>query len=127
MAILEFEVAFLNPEGEIIERKACSTDHYQEKLADNINLDMVKIPSGHFLMGSPTTEEGFMRSQSPQHEVQIDEFWMSVYPITQEQWKSVAKLPEIDHYLRRNPTYFKGSKRPVEQVSWYEAQEFCAF
>jgi formylglycine-generating enzyme required for sulfatase activity len=125
MSDIKFEVAFLNPEGDIIERKPNSTGHYQEKLAENIYLDMVKIPSGRFLMGSPPTEEGFLRSQSPQHEVQIDEFWMSIYPITQEQWKAVAKLPEIDHYLRRSPAFFEGRKCPVEQVSWYEAKEFC--
>ncbi|MGK7931999.1 MAG: formylglycine-generating enzyme family protein [Microcystaceae cyanobacterium] len=125
MANLEFEVALLNPEGDVIERQTHSAVYYQEKLTENLHLDMVKIPSGHFLMGSPPTEEGFLRSQSPQHEVNIDEFWISISPISQEQWKAVAKLPEINHYLPRNPAYFEGSKRPVEQVSWYEAKEFC--
>ncbi|MGK7930664.1 MAG: formylglycine-generating enzyme family protein [Microcystaceae cyanobacterium] len=125
MTNLEFEVAFLNQEGDIIECQNHSADYYQEKLAEDIHLEMIKIPSGHFLMGSPPTEEGFLRSQSPQREVEIGEFWMSIYPITQEQWKAVAKLPEVDNYLRRNPSYFEGKKRPVEQVSWYEAKEFC--
>ncbi|MGK7943179.1 MAG: formylglycine-generating enzyme family protein [Microcystaceae cyanobacterium] len=125
MADLEFEVVFLNPEGEIIKRQSHCAVYYQEKLTETVSLDMVKIPSGHFLMGSPSTEEGCLRSQTPQHEVTIDEFWMSTTPITQEHWRSVAKLPEINHYLPRKPAYFAGGKRPVEQVSWYEAKEFC--
>ncbi|MFM6271198.1 MAG: formylglycine-generating enzyme family protein, partial [Dolichospermum sp.] len=62
----------------------------------------------------------------PQHEVTIKPFSMGKYPITQAQWQAVAALPQVNQELKPNPSRFKGAKRPVEQVSWHEAVEFCA-
>jgi formylglycine-generating enzyme required for sulfatase activity len=76
----------------------------------------VYIPGGTFLMGSPKTEKERLEQEGPQHEVTITAFYMGKYPVTQEQWEAVMKT---------NPSYFKGANRPVEQVSWDEAVEFC--
>ncbi len=43
-------------------------------------------------------------------------FWISRYEVTQELYKSVTGT---------NPSYFKGARLPVEQVSWFNAVEFC--
>ena len=51
---------------------------------------------------------------------------MGKYPVTQAQWQAVAALPQIDRPLESEPSYFKGKDRPVEQISWWEAIEFCA-
>ena len=77
---------------------------------------MVKIPTGSFLMGSPTSEESHFASESPQHKVTLETFWMSQSPITQAQWVSV---------MGDNPSHFKGEDLPVECVSWHDAMEFC--
>lgn len=50
---------------------------------------------------------------------------MGKYPITQAQWKAVASLPKIESDLNPDPSNFKGDDRPVEQLSWYDAVEFC--
>jgi formylglycine-generating enzyme required for sulfatase activity len=88
---------------------------------------MVSIPGGTFLMGSPEDElERDIQRESPQHEVSIEPFFMGRYLVTQAQWHVVAGLPQVKRTLDRDPSRFKGNSHPVEQVSWYDAVEFCA-
>ncbi len=65
-------------------------------------------------------------SEDPQHRVTVPEFYLGKYPVTQAQWRVVAGFPEIERELNPDPANFKGDERPVEQVSWEEAVEFCA-
>ncbi|MEL7037613.1 MAG: SUMF1/EgtB/PvdO family nonheme iron enzyme [Cyanobacteria bacterium J06592_8] len=109
-----------------IQRQRNSAEYFIENLGHGVTLDMVKIPAGEFLMGSPESEEGRLDSESPQHRVTVDSFFMGKYPVTQAQWKAVASLPKLHLDLNPDPSEFKGENRPVEQVSWYDAIEFCA-
>ena len=93
---------------------------------DSLTLELVRIPGGVFLMGSPEDEPECYEDESPQHKVQVPEFYMGKYPVTQAQWKAVAALPQVERNLDTDPSYFKGDDCPVERVSWYEAMEFCA-
>jgi formylglycine-generating enzyme required for sulfatase activity len=76
-------------------------------------------------MGASKAEEGWHSSQSPQHEVAIAPFWMGKYPVTQAQWGAVAALPKVNRSLVLQPSCFDGKNRPVEQVTWLDAVEFC--
>ena len=76
-------------------------------------LDMVYIPGGTFLMGSPDGQS-----------VTIQPFFMAKTLITQAQWRAVAVLPKVERDLEPDPSNFKGAKRPVESVSWHDCQEF---
>jgi formylglycine-generating enzyme required for sulfatase activity len=87
---------------------------------------MVLIPGGSFLMGSPEAEPDRSDNEGPQHKVTVPPFFMGRYPITQAQWRAVAALPQIKREPRPDPSRFKGDNRPVEQVNWYDAVEFCA-
>ena len=51
-------------------------EHTAEKI------EMVPIPGGTFVMGSPESEKGRKPDEGPQHKVQVDPFWMSKYEIT---------------------------------------------
>lgn len=93
---------------------------------DGLNLGMVRIPAGSFIMGAPKTEAKSQNRERPQHLVTVPEFCMAQTPITQAQWRIVAAWEQIKQELDVDPSYFKGDKRPVEQVSWLDAKEFCA-
>jgi formylglycine-generating enzyme required for sulfatase activity len=84
---------------------------------------MVSIPGGTFMMGSPDFEGD--ADERPQHKVTIKPFFMGKFPVTQAQWKAVAALPKVKQTLNPHPSKFKGLDRPVENVSWHEAVEFC--
>lgn len=88
-------------------------------------LRLVFIPGGSFLMGSPDDELGRQIDEGPQHEVNVPSFWMGRYAVTQAQWRAVASLPLVNRPLDPDPSFQKGEEYPVEQVTWYEAIEFC--
>ena len=90
-----------------------------------VELEMLLIPGGTFWMGSPDTEAERDINESPEHQVTISEFYLGKFPVTQTQWREVATLPKIHRSLSLHPSDFEGDDRPVEQVSWYDAIEFC--
>ena len=98
---------------------------FDENLGEGMALRMMQIPGGTFTMGSPEDELDNYGDEQPQHEVSIATFFMGKYPITQAQWRFVAALTPVKTELDPDPSNFKGDNRPVEQVSWHEAVEFC--
>jgi formylglycine-generating enzyme required for sulfatase activity len=69
-----------------------------------------------FTMGSPKGEAGRFDDEGPQHEVTLRQgFWLFDTPVTQALWTAA---------MGTNPSFFKDPKRPVEQVSWDDAQQF---
>jgi formylglycine-generating enzyme required for sulfatase activity len=104
--------------------------HYFDEPLDRSNLaikpmKMVLIVGGTFDMGSPETEIDRFERESPQHEVTVSSFFMSEFLIAQAHWIAVAQMPQIDIKLEDAPAYFKGTDLPVENISWFEAVEFC--
>ncbi|MCR4573524.1 MAG: formylglycine-generating enzyme family protein [Lentisphaeria bacterium] len=76
-------------------------------LADNVELEMVDIPA----------YKGTLEGVQDEKMAEIRRnFMMGKYPVTQEQYEAVMGC---------NPSVFKGAKRPVENVTWAEAKEFC--
>lgn len=89
-------------------------------------LPMVKISAGQFQMGSQVNEIGHRKNESQERAVNVSGFFISKYPITQAQWRAIADLPVVKRELKKDPSHFKGRNRPVENVNWYDAIEFCA-
>jgi formylglycine-generating enzyme required for sulfatase activity len=95
---------------------------YTEDLGHDVKLTLMLIPAGEFMMGAPVEEPKSGDDERPQHLVKVPQFLMGRYPVTQSQWRAVAGY---DRDLDPDPSRFKGDNRPVENVSWDEAQEFC--
>lgn len=124
-AIYQFDVVTLNAQGQETKREQRQAEYFTKDLGSGITLDMVAIPGGKFLMGSPEDEGQRYDYESPQHEVTVSAFFMGKYPITQAQWRAVAALEQVNRELYPDSSFFKGDNLPVEQISWYEAVEFC--
>ncbi len=74
------------------------------------------LPPGQFWMGSPHDEPGRDDNEGPRHQVTLtDGFWLFDTPCTQALWEAV---------MGENPSRFKGDDRPVDNVSWHDAQDF---
>lgn len=98
---------------------------FVEYIGEGANIDMILIPSGSFMMGSHSAENGRDKDENPLHLVKLNSFYMSKFPITQLQWRIVSLFPRINRPLKTNPSFYKGDNLPVEKVSWLDAQEFC--
>ena len=112
-----FDVVKLNAEGKKMEEQPGSIEGLVQQLHNGVILEMVSIPGGTFMMGSPETENKRNENESPQHEVTIGPFMLGRYPVTQEQYTAVTK---------KNPPPYREKNLPVEKACWYDALEFCA-
>ena len=122
--------------------KPIEVQAYKEELPQGVELTMVEISAGSFLMGSPLSEKGrndyswlsddrkrdlgvISSDVEAKRRVTVPAFRMGRFPITQSQWKVVAGLEKVERELNSDPSNFKGPDRPVESVSWHDAIEFC--
>jgi formylglycine-generating enzyme required for sulfatase activity len=82
-------------------------------LGGGVKLELVLINAGKFMMGGDKNYD-----EKPVHEVTISQpFYMGTYLVTQEQYEKV---------MAATPSFNKAQpKNPVEQVSWFQANEFC--
>jgi formylglycine-generating enzyme required for sulfatase activity len=119
------ETVQVDQDGSIVKRHIIEPEYFTERV-NGIGIEMVAIPGGRFWMGSPNGEADRLDMESPQHEVSVSDFFLGKFTVTQAQWRAVAQLPQINKSLNADPSNFKGDNRPVEQVSWDDAQEFCA-
>ncbi|OPZ31763.1 MAG: Iron(II)-dependent oxidoreductase EgtB [Lentisphaerae bacterium ADurb.BinA184] len=85
------------------------------EVENSIGMRFRLIPNGSFLMGSPAEETGRWDGEV-QHVAVVDApFYMGAFEVTQKQWRAV---------MGGNPSRFTGDSRPVEEVTWYQCQEF---
>ena len=86
--------------------------------ANGVSFQMVEVRGGTFRMGA-TSEQGSdaYDGEKPVHNVTLSNYYIGKYEVTQELWQTV---------MGGNPSEFKGAKRPVECVSWYDCQAFIS-
>jgi formylglycine-generating enzyme required for sulfatase activity len=86
------------------------------EVANGCQLELLWVGAGSFMMGSPESESGRDDLEGQFLAILTEGFWLSKYPITQVQWRSIMK---------NNPSHFHGEDRPVEMVNWIDAMQFC--
>ncbi len=126
----EFKTVTVDAYGQVVKEEQNKAFYFVEFLGElkdgvALGIEMVAIPGGTFVMGSPPDEPQRYQDESPQHRVMVQPFFLGKYPITQAQWRFVAHLPQVNSELDSDPSHFKADNRPVENVSWYDAVEFC--
>src|SRR5215470_16505661 len=130
----QFDVITGDQRGKVTQSSKNRARYFTENLSDGAVIEMVEIPGGTFLMGTAADEiakiaretgrevEREMKErlperlqwETPQHMVRVSEFYLSKTEVTQAQWRAVAQLPKVKKELPSDPSYFKGSSRPVE-------------
>ncbi len=94
--------------------------------------EMVVIPAGNFLMGSPANEAGRSNDEGRQHQVTIPGFAASKYEITRGEWSAfIAATARADPQIVgstycswRNPGFAQDDRHPVVCVNWNDAQGY---
>jgi formylglycine-generating enzyme required for sulfatase activity len=112
----DFDVITVDTEGEENSRRTSFACFFPEDLGNGVVLEMVYIPGGTFMMGSPTTIERRGDCENPQHQVTVPAFYAGKYPITYPQWQAL---------MRNYSSDVKRDKHPVVNISWRAAVKFC--
>ncbi len=86
--------------------------------------EMVEIPAGSFLMGSPPSEEGRFPNEAPQHPVTIKAFAAGRFEVTWDEWNAcvgAGSCPSADDLG------WGGGRLPAINVSWTDVQSYLAW
>jgi len=87
-------------------------------LGSGVTMELVLIPAGSFMMGSPDSDPDAKDDEKPRHQVTITKpFYLGKHEVTEQQWHAV---------MGGNPSVLTEPKRPVSSVSWDECQGFIA-
>lgn len=103
--------------GKAKEEKQPSETVSKRLFANKLGMEFIFIPSGTFIMGISSNEEGKSNSAVPHPVTLTKGFYLQTTEVTQGQWKEL---------MGSNPSFFKecGNDCPVEQVSWSDVQQF---
>lgn len=80
-----------------------------------VNDGFVLLEGGSFVMGSPDSERQ-RGADETSHEVTVSAFYADPFEVTQKDYEAV---------MGENPSFFSGDDLPVENVTWYDAVEYC--
>ena len=84
-------------------------------LPGNVPLEMVRISSGTFTMGSPDAERSRLQNEGPQHQVTIaEDFYIGKFEVTQAQWDAIAGWNDFQMDMGFGPDF------PAHNVSWFD-------
>lgn len=84
-------------------------------VAAEVNDGLVLLPGGTVTIGSPDSERQ-RQADETQHQVTLSAFYVDPHEVTQQDYQAV---------MGTNPSHFRGDNLPVEQVTWYDAINYC--
>ena len=112
------EVSQVETHGRVSSTDKCELTFFgnQTITVKGVSFTMIAVEGGTFKMGA-TSEQGSdaYDSEKPVHNVTLSDYYIGETEVTQELWQAV---------MGTTPSRFKGNKKPVEQVSWNDCQEF---
>jgi formylglycine-generating enzyme required for sulfatase activity len=124
-AAYRFETVTVNERGKIIKQEQKQTRYFTELLGEKtllgitwqkgVILEMVEIPAGEFVMGSPENEPGY-KTEVPQRRIKVPRFFMGRFEVTEAQWQTV---------MGQEPLFPQGNSFPAQSLLWDSAQRFC--
>lgn len=86
-----------------------------QPVVNSAGIELMPIPGGSFVMGGDPADH--KDDELPPHPVRVAPFYLGRYEVTQAQWQAV---------MGYNPSSYKHPERPVDQVTWLEAQSFIS-
>ena len=89
--------------------------------------EMIMIPGGQFMMGSPDDEEGRDDNEGPQREVAIAPFAIARTEVTFDQWDACVENGGCQSNPEPDDEGWGRGARPVINVSWHDAREYIAW
>jgi formylglycine-generating enzyme required for sulfatase activity len=94
--------------------------------AERGGYELVRIPGGVFMMGSPESEEGHYDDESPLHQVRVPEFYIGRYPVTNEEYgRFLSENHGVSEPRFWGDRSFNQPRQPVVGVSWDEAKRYA--
>ena len=109
--------AWLSPSYHVLRKRVRAMERERELNEEMERYALVEVRAGSFMMGALPSDGDADDSEKPRHKVTLTKgLLVSKYPCTQEMYEAV---------MGKNPSHFKGSNRPVENVSWCDAVLFC--
>ena len=112
------EVSQVETHGRVSSTDKCELTFFgnQTITVKGVSFTMIAVEGGTFQMGA-TSEQGSdaESDESPVHNITLSDYYIGETEVTQELWQAV---------MGKNPSYSKGNKKPVENVTWNECQEF---
>ncbi|MCA6575675.1 MAG: SUMF1/EgtB/PvdO family nonheme iron enzyme [Pseudanabaena sp. M57BS1SP1A06MG] len=118
-AIIEIDISAITINEPNLNFDTHTSDSLNLDLGNGITLELVRVSEGKFMMGSPDGQGD--SDERPQHEVNLQEFLIGKYAVTNIQWQAVMKTKGSSKYDKK----FQGDLQPVVGVSWHEARAFC--
>jgi formylglycine-generating enzyme required for sulfatase activity len=120
----QYNVAHLDERGRLTPQNA-QAPMLREDLGEGVALELIQVPAGDFDQGAYDGEVQSELDERPRHRVRLDTYYMSRFEVSQQQWSVVCAMPAVERNLPLAPWSMAGPDRPVHNVTWYQAREFC--